>query len=634
MSKDRKPVSGKKRPLVSIVCISFNQEKFIAQAIDGFLMQKHANFEIEIIIADDASTDDTANIIKSYQRDHTNIRVILREKNIGIQNNLNEAMRSARGDYIALCEGDDYWIDENKLQKQVDYLEQNPDHAVCFHPVRVFYQNDDGPESIFPDRTTGFTADELLKGNFIQTNSVMYRRQNYEKLPNDILPLDWYYHLYHAQFGKIGFVNEVMAAYRKHSAGVWWSESSDRLHFLNKHGAAHLRLYQEMLQLKIPGVKSFDVVIERACGLMSEMITNEEVQDREKIIAEFPEFSMAAIKQLYKQRKISQYLSWKLQYAEILLAYERGRNRGTKRMLLNGLSATQKRVVNKLQRVTETKLDNTSRPITIVIPIYDDWPSLKRCIQSVKKYFTLNGGNRVLLMNDVGPNVDEIEKNIRALIQGEDGFIYHRNPKNLGFIGNCNAAVQEVDMTDNEILLLNSDAELTEGAIEEMQKVLYRSGNIATVTPRSNNATVFSVPFEAAVNSGYPPEKSYDLYRRVRNVLPDVYETPTGHGFCLLIRRSAINKYGLFDTAYGRGYCEENDFCMRVRRHGYTHAVANWAYVIHEGSKSFTSKGRDEQIAKNHTILTKRYPEYDYLVAKYVYEEVMHEELLYVELPM
>jgi GT2 family glycosyltransferase len=97
----------------------------------------------------------------------------------------------------------------------------------------------------------------------------------------------------------------------------------------------------------------------------------------------------------------------------------------------------------------------------------------------------------------------------------------------------------------------------------------------------------------------------------------------------MLIRRSVIQKYGLFDAAYGRGYGEENDFCMRVRKRGYRHFVANKAYVFHEGSKSFTDKSREELYAANAKILSGRYPEYDQLVQEYITQNVLPEQVLF-----
>jgi len=236
---------------VSIVVISYNQQDFIKKAIESFLLQK-IDFAIEIIIADDASTDDTQKVIKGYAKKHPEqFKPILRKVNIGIQRNLIDALQHAEGDYIALCEGDDFWTDPEKLQRQVDFLDNHPQHALCFHPVNVFFENNEQEDYIYPKESHAkeFTLNKLLKTNFIQTNSVMYRRRSYRSIPDSILPLDWYLHLYHAQFGKIGYINTVMASYRRHAGGVWWESYSNGKQLWKKYGIQYLGVFVEVLKL-------------------------------------------------------------------------------------------------------------------------------------------------------------------------------------------------------------------------------------------------------------------------------------------------------------------------------------------------------------------------------------------------
>lgn len=225
-------ISDKVNPKLSICCITYNHAKFIRQALDGFMMQK-TNFPFEIIIHDDASTDGTADIIREYEKKYPDIiRVTYQTENQwskGIDVLKAFVYPKIQGQYVALCEGDDYWIDENKLQKQVDFLDTHPEFNVCFHPVKVIWEDNRASESIFPKPKFRFNKDiltlqDLLKHNFIQTNSVMYRwrlKDQENLFPNDILPGDWFLHLLHAQTGKIGFLSDVMAVYRRHAGGIW-----------------------------------------------------------------------------------------------------------------------------------------------------------------------------------------------------------------------------------------------------------------------------------------------------------------------------------------------------------------------------------------------------------------------------
>lgn len=242
-------------PKVSILCITYNHSRFIKQAFDGFLMQE-TNFEFEILINDDASTDGTAEIIREYQKKHPKlIKPVFQKENQYSKGKRNFMLKylvpKAKGKYLALCEGDDYWTDPHKLQKQVDFLDKRSDYALCFHPVKVVYEDGSQGNSIYPEGSDKslFTNKELLTTNFIQTNSVMYRKQTYKKEVPDLMPGDWYLHLYHASFGKIGFIDEVMAVYRRHSGGIWWEARNDMEVVWKKHGVAHLTFYAEVLKI-------------------------------------------------------------------------------------------------------------------------------------------------------------------------------------------------------------------------------------------------------------------------------------------------------------------------------------------------------------------------------------------------
>lgn len=239
-------------PKVSILCITYNQEKFVRKALESFISQK-TSFDFEIIVGDDGSSDGTRGILREFELKYPGMfQVILREKNIGAIRNLFDIFIRARGDYIAFCEGDDFFTDENKLQLQVEFLDLHPDHAICFHSVKVFFENNEEDVQFFPVIKGGneFTLPKLLESNFIPSNSVMYRRREYNDLPEtDILPGDWYFHLYHARFGKIGFLNRVMSAYRRHSGGIWWDVYKDPDALFKKYGGDYFGMHFEVLKL-------------------------------------------------------------------------------------------------------------------------------------------------------------------------------------------------------------------------------------------------------------------------------------------------------------------------------------------------------------------------------------------------
>ena len=265
-----------------------------------------------------------------------------------------------------------------------------------------------------------------------------------------------------------------------------------------------------------------------------------------------------------------------------------------------------------------------NRPITIVVPVYGDWPSLNDCIESLKA--NLNPKlHKVLLVNDCGPDADSIESNVKKVIDKFDNFEYHRNKKNLGFIGTCNRAVFKLDKTDNDILLLNSDTIVTSGFIEEMSGVLYESSKNGAVSPRSNNATLATIPLSAAAQKGLDPKESYRIYKKIKSKLPRSTVVPVAHGFCILIKRDLIKKYGLFDEVFGKGYGEEVDFCLRIKNKGYLSLLANWAYVFHLEARSFSIDTKNKYLEKNNKIIWTRYPDYRQLVREYMEKAIVRE---------
>lgn len=219
---------------VSVICVTYNHRAFIRECLEGFVRQK-TDFPFEVIVHDDASTDGTADIVREYAANYPHIiKPVLQPEN---QWRKGKTMSKTfiypliQGEYVAYCEGDDYWTDENKLQKQVDFLDANPDHSVCFHPVKIKWEGDKKASSVFPSPSFRFHKTELelsdlLKQNFMQTNSVLLRwrfhRDSYDLIPDRILPGDWFIFLLHAQLGKIKMLPDIMSVYRKHSGGIWY----------------------------------------------------------------------------------------------------------------------------------------------------------------------------------------------------------------------------------------------------------------------------------------------------------------------------------------------------------------------------------------------------------------------------
>jgi glycosyltransferase involved in cell wall biosynthesis len=217
-------------PLVSIICITYNHEKYISYAIEGFLMQK-TSFPFEILIHDDCSTDNTASIIKSYVNKYPElIKPIYQTVN---QFSLGKKIAPivfpyCMGKYIALCEGDDYWIDPHKLQKQVDFLEEHPDYVMCFTNGCIV---DSSGIVIQEKQITGKTKDTYTFEDatfYAPTHTRLFRNFDYRTLPEPskkVRGFDTYLAIWQSQFGKVKYLDFVSSAYRHHTGGIYSSLS-------------------------------------------------------------------------------------------------------------------------------------------------------------------------------------------------------------------------------------------------------------------------------------------------------------------------------------------------------------------------------------------------------------------------
>ncbi len=242
--------------MVSIRCLVYNHEPFLRQCLDGFVMQK-TTFPFEAIVHDDASTDGSADIIREYAAKYPDIiKPILQTENQfskkkGIVNRVLDA--HTRGKYAAICEGDDYWTDPLKLQKQVEFMEAHPEYSICYHKVQIVNSDTNEVKGEFPDwlpdKPATFELCHLEERNIIQTNSVLYRWRFHDECRGDlcypgILPGDWLMHLLHAAKGKIYYMPEVMGAYRHHDGGIWSVARKDDTVFYQRHGYAHALFFK------------------------------------------------------------------------------------------------------------------------------------------------------------------------------------------------------------------------------------------------------------------------------------------------------------------------------------------------------------------------------------------------------
>jgi len=210
----------------SILIVTYNQQDLIGQAIESALSQV-TDFDTEIVVADDCSTDRTRSVARGYRdRFPDRVRVLIRDRNLGLMGNLPQAFLECRGDYVACLDGDDYWTAPEKLQRQVDFLDAHPDYSICFHNALMVW--DDGSQGPTlhspPGRRATYCLNELLKQDFISTSAAVVRNHLVRDFPDwyGTLPVpDWPFFVLHAMHGKIGYLDEDWTVYRQHPAGMY-----------------------------------------------------------------------------------------------------------------------------------------------------------------------------------------------------------------------------------------------------------------------------------------------------------------------------------------------------------------------------------------------------------------------------
>lgn len=225
---DQTSIDEGELPLVTIFNWAFNHKDYIRESIDSILMQK-TNFKVEIIIHDDSSTDGTKEIITEYQQKYPHLfNNILQVENQWSQGKsvMDPLFEKAKGKYIALTHGDDYWTDPLKLQNQVDFLENNKDFSICFTDYKVF--DESNGKFYYPDlnnkykNKSVFSRNDIILSNFIPTATVMFktRKEVFSKLDPSLYPGDWFLHVLNSEYGKIKFLPFETTVYRKHDGGV------------------------------------------------------------------------------------------------------------------------------------------------------------------------------------------------------------------------------------------------------------------------------------------------------------------------------------------------------------------------------------------------------------------------------
>lgn len=253
--------------------------------------------------------------------------------------------------------------------------------------------------------------------------------------------------------------------------------------------------------------------------------------------------------------------------------------------------------------------------VDIVIPVFNACDDLRRCVDSVRRH-TPPGDYCLVLIDDA--STDPGIAAYLAELAGErvPGLELLRNPENLGFVATANRGMAA--RPDRDVLLLNSDTIVTAGWLEKIRRCADSDPRIGTVTPFSNNAEICSFPVFCRNNPLAELPSIAQISAALASRSPTYPDLPTAVGFCMFISRRLIDKIGIFDAAtFGKGYGEENDFCMRAAAAGFRNVLCDDAFIAHVGGRSFHD-GRFALMAENTRRLLARFPEYPRLVQDFI----------------
>ncbi len=279
--------------------------------------------------------------------------------------------------------------------------------------------------------------------------------------------------------------------------------------------------------------------------------------------------------------------------------------------------------------ITAQSSDFDRKTVDIVIPVYKGRLETLACIYSVLKSET-KVPYRLIVVNDKSPD-EELSDNLRKLA-ADGNFTLIENEQNSGFVQSVNIGMQQSE--SNDVLLLNSDTEVFSGWLDRIQDAALSASDIGTVTPLSNSATICSYPYfceDSAILHEVTPHKMDQLAASCNGDIK--INTPTAVGFCMYIKRECINTVGYFDREkFGAGYGEENDFCLRAAKKGWTNIITPNVYVLHYGSTSFGNDVKNKQVEKALKVIQRDHPDYLDDVRKFVENNPLYEAHLRLDI--
>jgi O-antigen biosynthesis protein len=275
-------------------------------------------------------------------------------------------------------------------------------------------------------------------------------------------------------------------------------------------------------------------------------------------------------------------------------------------LALPELSSPQLAPITPESDAADIPADHDDISVTVIVPVYGDHAATQACLEGLMRELGKESRHRAIVVNDASP-----DDRIRELIEGlapRRNLRVLTNPRNLGFVGTINRALQEIPSGD--VILLNADTIIPHDLIARLAAAARLSPDIGTVTPLSNNGefTSFPLPNRPNVVGSVADIEALDRIAALVNA-EGVIDIPNGIGFCLYITRGCLDAVGALSEDYHRGYLEDVDFCLRARQRGFRHVCATSIFVGHAGTRSF-GKNKRSLVVRNLEIIERRFPLY------------------------
>ncbi len=255
------------------------------------------------------------------------------------------------------------------------------------------------------------------------------------------------------------------------------------------------------------------------------------------------------------------------------------------------------------------------KSIDIIIPIFNGFQYLQPLFDSILKNTDIP--YRLIVINDKSTD-QHVLPYLSKQSKKHNQFVLIENSENIGFIRTVNKAVKLIE--SDFFVLLNSDVEVPKNWLSRMINPLISDENLASVTPFSNAATICSFPNFLKDNDlykGLSLKNIDDAFSKIPMLSPAI-KIPTAIGFCMGVSTRVVKKIGFFDEIYGKGYAEENDWCMRASKNGFSHGIVNNLFIYHKHGGSFASEEKSKLMDLNYRKLLKIYPHYEEIIHHFI----------------